>query len=182
MQHPHPDPPAILIAERDQTVRELQRFFLEGAGFRVEFADDGQAALDRARLTLPTLVVTEILIPKLDGLTLCRRLREDPATSAIPVVVFSILAAAARASRSLIASPSPSCGTGITAIARAPAPSSARRCENRLAAASIRSPPAERLSVFLLRAAPSGSAAPNASKASPGSMSSASSRMRVRGA
>ena len=97
MQDRHPDPPVILIAERDQTVRELQRFFLEGAGFRVEFADDGQAALDRARLAPPALVVTEILIPKLDGLTLCRRLREDPVTSAVPVVVFSILAAAARA-------------------------------------------------------------------------------------
>jgi CheY-like chemotaxis protein len=45
----------------------------------------------------PLLVVTEILLPKLDGLTLCRRLREDPETARIPVVVCSILAAAERA-------------------------------------------------------------------------------------
>jgi twitching motility two-component system response regulator PilH len=91
------EPPLILIAERDQTVRDLQQHFLSRAGFRVEFAGDGQAALERAAAARPALVVTEILIPKLDGLTLCRRLREDPATRNIPVVIFSILAAAARA-------------------------------------------------------------------------------------
>lgn len=86
-----------LIAEGDRTVRELQRLFLERAGFAVEFADDGIAAFDRARLAQPALVVTEILIPKLDGLTLCRRLRDDALTAHVPVVVFSILSAGARA-------------------------------------------------------------------------------------
>jgi CheY-like chemotaxis protein len=92
-----PEAPLILIAERDHTVRELQRYFLERAGFGVEFAEDGQAAFDYARLTVPALIVTEILILKIDGLTLCRRLRDEPATSEIPVGVFSILAAAGRA-------------------------------------------------------------------------------------
>jgi CheY-like chemotaxis protein len=87
----------VLIAERDQHLRELQRFFLERAGFAVEFANDGQIALECARLSKPAVVVTEILLPKLDGLTLCRRLREDPITRDIPVVVFTILAAGARA-------------------------------------------------------------------------------------
>jgi CheY-like chemotaxis protein len=98
MRSEHPGGRTVLIAERDQNVRELQRFFLEKAGFSVDFADDGEAALERARLTLPAAVVTEILIPRLDGLALCRRLREDPLTARIPVIVFSILAAAARAS------------------------------------------------------------------------------------
>ncbi|MDB4879799.1 MAG: Sensor protein [Gemmatimonadetes bacterium] len=87
----------VLIAERDQNVRDLQRYFLEEAGLLVEFADDGAAALERAQAAPPALVVTEILLPRLDGLTLCRRLREDPATRQVPVVVFSILAAAGRA-------------------------------------------------------------------------------------
>jgi two-component system response regulator MprA len=87
----------ILIAERDHSVRDLQRHFLTRAGFAVDFVDDGQEALERAQLTRPSLVVTEILIPRIDGLTLCRRLRADPATREIPVVVFSILAAAGRA-------------------------------------------------------------------------------------
>ena len=97
MPHPDRESRVVLIAERDQNVRSLQRHFLERAGFGVEFADDGQAALDRARLARPAVIVTEILIQKLDGLALCRSLRQDPLTHEIPVIVFSILAAAARA-------------------------------------------------------------------------------------
>jgi CheY-like chemotaxis protein len=97
MQRTHPDERVVLIAERDQNVRELQQFFLQKAGFAVEFADDGQAALERAQSDPPALVVTEILIPRVDGLALCRRLREDPRTAGVPVIVFSILSAAARA-------------------------------------------------------------------------------------
>lgn len=97
MLSPHPESRAILIAEGDRRVRQLQSHFLGVAGFVVEFVDDGMQALDRAREGRPALIVTEILIPKLDGLALCRRLREDPATREIPVLVFSILAAEARA-------------------------------------------------------------------------------------
>ena len=92
-----PEPRTILIAERDRNVRDLQQHFLTRAGFRVEFVDDGQSALERARAGKPALVIAEILIPKVDGLTLCRRLRDDLQTRNIPVVIFSILAAAARA-------------------------------------------------------------------------------------
>ena len=97
MQVQHPERCVLLIAERDPSVRELQRHFLEKAGFALDFADDGEAALERAREARPSLIVTEILIPRLDGLALCRRLKEDPLTRDIPVIVFSILAAAARA-------------------------------------------------------------------------------------
>lgn len=92
-----PDRPLALLAERDPSVRELQAHFLDAAGFAVAFADDGLAARESARSLLPAVVVTEILIPKLDGLALCRALRADPATQDIPVIVFSILAAAPRA-------------------------------------------------------------------------------------
>lgn len=91
---------AILIAERDRHVRELEKHFLERAGFTVEFADDGAEALSQARRSLPRLVITEILIPKLDGLLLCRELKQDAATRDIPVLVFSVLSAEARANES----------------------------------------------------------------------------------
>ena len=97
MQTEDPGCRSILIAERDQSVRKLQGIFLERAGFSVEFADDGQEALERAVLTLPGLIITEILIPRLDGLALCRALRADPRTRDTPIIVFSILAAAQRA-------------------------------------------------------------------------------------
>jgi CheY-like chemotaxis protein len=98
MQRSHPDTGLVLIAERDLQVRRLQQHFLTDSGYDVAFADDGETALERARAELPALVVTEILIPKLDGLALCRRLREDPLTRALPVLVFSILSAQVRAS------------------------------------------------------------------------------------
>lgn len=87
----------ILVAEGDRNVRDLQAFFLAAAGHEVEFVADGEAALAWVQANPTGLVITEILIPKIDGLTLCRRLRADPATRHVPVLVFSILAAAARA-------------------------------------------------------------------------------------
>ena len=88
---------SVLIVERDKNVRALQAHFLGRAGYSVEFCDDGLAALDRARVMNPALVITEILVPKLDGLTLCTRLAADPVTAHIPVLVFSILSAGVRA-------------------------------------------------------------------------------------
>jgi CheY-like chemotaxis protein len=87
----------ILCVERDPYVRELESYFLTEAGFGVTFADDGLQALELARREHPTIVITEILVPKLDGLALCRRLKSDPATSDIAVVVFSLLSAERRA-------------------------------------------------------------------------------------
>jgi DNA-binding response OmpR family regulator len=87
----------ILSVERDPYVRELETYFLSEAGFGVTFADDGLQALDLARKLHPTIVITEILVPKLDGLALCRRLKADPATKDIAVLVFSLLAAERRA-------------------------------------------------------------------------------------
>ena len=87
----------VLIAERDRVVRDLESYALEQAGFRVEFADDGKEALARVRLSRPALLITEILLPRMDGLTLCRQLREDASTRDVPVIVFSVLSAQARA-------------------------------------------------------------------------------------
>lgn len=97
MQSRLSDTRRILIAERDTQVRKLQQHFLAEAGLTVEFVEDGEAALEHARREPPDLLITEILIPKLDGLALCRRLRDDPITRDIPVLVFTILAAQARA-------------------------------------------------------------------------------------
>jgi CheY-like chemotaxis protein len=87
----------ILCVERDPFVRDLESFFLTEAGFGVTFAEDGLQALELARELHPTIVITEILVPKLDGLALCRRLKSDPETQDIAVLVFSLLAAERRA-------------------------------------------------------------------------------------
>jgi DNA-binding response OmpR family regulator len=87
----------ILVVERDPHVRDLEAYFLNEAGYVVEFAADGVGALAMARALIPRIVVTEILVPKLDGLSLCRAIKEDPALADTAVLIFSILAAAARA-------------------------------------------------------------------------------------
>lgn len=87
----------ILVVERDPHIKKLEQFFLEQAGYRVEFADDGVQGLERARALIPRILVTEILLPRLDGLKVCRALKSDAATAGIAVLVFSILAAEDRA-------------------------------------------------------------------------------------
>ena len=87
----------ILVVERDPHVKKLERFFLEQAGFTVEFADSGVEGLERALLLKPRIVITEILLPGLDGLSVCRSIRSDPAMKDVLVLVFSILSAEQRA-------------------------------------------------------------------------------------
>ncbi|HCX31894.1 MAG TPA: hypothetical protein DHU55_19315 [Blastocatellia bacterium] len=106
MSSPDSNPPSpttpdrralILVVERNPAVQRLERFFLEQAGYSVEFASDGITALARARELRPKIVVTEILVPQLDGLSLCRALKSDPQTRATIVLVFSHLYAEDRA-------------------------------------------------------------------------------------
>lgn len=87
----------ILVVERDPHVRDLEGYFLERAGFEVEFAADGREGLELVRSLRPDLVITEILVPGLDGLAVCRQVKEDPTLNGTAVLVFSILAAAGRA-------------------------------------------------------------------------------------
>lgn len=87
----------ILVVERNPAVQRLERFFLEQAGYKVEFASDGISALKHAQELRPKIVVTEILVPLLDGLSLCRALKSDTKTRAIVVLVFSHLHAEDRA-------------------------------------------------------------------------------------
>lgn len=87
----------ILAVERDPHVRELERYFLEEAGYQVAFAEDGIAALEQVREMRPDIVITEILVPRLDGLALCRAIKQDPATRDTAVLIFSIMLAESRA-------------------------------------------------------------------------------------
>ncbi len=87
----------VLVVEKDPHVRELEAHFLSQAGFSVEFVSDGLTALEQAQRLLPDIIITEILVPKLDGLALCRQLKADARTRDISILVFSILAASGRA-------------------------------------------------------------------------------------
>jgi CheY-like chemotaxis protein len=79
----------ILIVEDIPNVQELLEITLRFKGYPVVTASDGQEALEIISRELPALVITDILMPKLDGYALVQRLRTNPETSHIPVIFVS---------------------------------------------------------------------------------------------
>ncbi|WP_243750963.1 response regulator [Paraburkholderia sp. BL10I2N1] len=79
----------ILFVDDDPNIlRPLQMLF-EREGYRVLTAQDGEAALATAALERPNVVVTDWMMPRVDGVELCRRLKSDTAMADIPVVMLS---------------------------------------------------------------------------------------------
>lgn len=76
----------ILIADDDPHIREVVAFALESAGHDVTAKEDGKAALEAARTREPDLVVLDIMMPGLDGIEVCRRIRER---STVPILFLS---------------------------------------------------------------------------------------------
>ena len=79
----------VLVADDSITTRSLLRSVLEGGGYRVRTASDGDEALRIARSEPIDLVVSDVRMPRLDGIGLLQRLRSDPRTSTLPLVLFS---------------------------------------------------------------------------------------------
>jgi len=78
---------SILIVDDDAHIREVARFALARAGHAVELATDGAAAYDRVMRGGVELIVLDILMPELDGLALCRRLRAHQGEGGRPVAI-----------------------------------------------------------------------------------------------
>ena len=85
----------ILIVDDESNMRFLLRMILESAGYEVVEAPHGAAALVRARESPPDLLVTDLMMPVMNGRELIERLRDDPQTAGIPIVVVSANAGAA---------------------------------------------------------------------------------------
>ena len=68
-------PPRILVVDDEAPIRELVRGYLEREGFEVETATDGLAAVDAVRASAPDVVVLDVMLPGLDGIEVCRRIR-----------------------------------------------------------------------------------------------------------
>ncbi|RPJ26748.1 MAG: DNA-binding response regulator, partial [Chloroflexi bacterium] len=73
----------ILLVDDEPSIVQLARMYLEREGFRIESASDGEAALDQAARGHPALVVLDVMLPKLDGFEVCRRLRASQSSTAI---------------------------------------------------------------------------------------------------
>jgi DNA-binding response OmpR family regulator len=81
--------PVVLAADDDEDILELIVFRLERSGYTVLQARDGAEALELARRSRPDLAVLDVMMPKLDGFELTRRLREDESTSKMPIILLT---------------------------------------------------------------------------------------------
>ncbi|MCL4363674.1 response regulator [Patescibacteria group bacterium] len=81
----------IIIADDDSFFRNFYSSKLKELGYEVETAADGNETLEKTRSFKPGVLLLDIIMPVKDGFTVLKTLKSDPATSALPVIVFSTL-------------------------------------------------------------------------------------------
>ena len=96
---PPPLAPCVLLVDDNADNREMYRQYLEWDGFRVVLATDGLQALDQAAQVMPTVIVTDLAMPKLNGWDMVGQLKGDPRTRHVPVLAVSAHALVGEAKR-----------------------------------------------------------------------------------
>ncbi len=86
-----PLPKEVLIVEDSATQAAVLKLALEKHGWRVRVAGDGVDALELARLSRPDIVISDILMPRMDGYALSKAIKTDPTLNTVPVVLFTVL-------------------------------------------------------------------------------------------
>jgi len=79
----------VLIVEDEPDIRELVVHHLKREGYLVSAASSGEEALRQVQAAPPDLVLLDLMMPAMDGLEVCRRLRQDPATAMLPIVMLT---------------------------------------------------------------------------------------------
>jgi len=79
----------ILVVDDEADALELISYNLKSAGFDVVTADDGEKALKKARAEQPNLILLDLMLPEVDGLEVCKVLRREPATAAVPIIMLT---------------------------------------------------------------------------------------------
>ncbi len=81
----------ILIADDNQQNRELLEAYLSEEGYEISMAVDGQETLDRVAENQPDIILLDIMMPRLSGYEVCRTLKQDETTQAIPILMVTAL-------------------------------------------------------------------------------------------
>ena len=81
--------PRVLIVDDDKVIQQLLEVNLELEGYDIQTASDGEEALDKVRSFRPDLILLDVMMPKLDGREVCRRIKADPETKDTPVIFLS---------------------------------------------------------------------------------------------
>jgi DNA-binding response OmpR family regulator len=79
----------VLVVDDDPDIRELIAFKLEQMGHVVTSEKDGEGGFAAAMETLPDLVLLDVMMPKLTGIEVCQKLRAEPSTAGIPVILIT---------------------------------------------------------------------------------------------
>jgi DNA-binding response OmpR family regulator len=88
-----PPAPRVLVVDDNPFIASLLQHGLSGEGYRVLVAQDGLEALELVRTEGPDLILLDVDLPHLSGDEICRRLKSDPATQLIPIVMITAQAA-----------------------------------------------------------------------------------------
>ena len=80
---------SILVVDDEEDVLELVRYNLDKSGYQVETASSGEEALAKARRKLPDLVILDLMLPGMDGLEVCKKLKNDVKTEGLPIIVLT---------------------------------------------------------------------------------------------
>jgi twitching motility two-component system response regulator PilH len=79
----------ILIADDSQAVRDILQMSLETLGYKVVLAEDGERAMERIGEMSPDLIIADVMMPKVNGFQICRRVKSDPRTRRTPVILLT---------------------------------------------------------------------------------------------
>ncbi len=79
----------ILVVEDDSDISNMLQIYFNGQGYDVQIAPRGETALEKTRISLPHLIVLDIMLPDIDGYEVCRRLRTNTRTSHIPIIFLT---------------------------------------------------------------------------------------------
>lgn len=82
-------PGTIAIVEDEANIVELIKYNLDREGYRTISANNGRKGLELVRQELPDLVILDLMLPELDGLSVCKQLRSDPLTKTIPIIILT---------------------------------------------------------------------------------------------
>lgn len=80
---------AVLIVDDEPSTRHMLRLFLDLFNFTIFEAEDGLDALDKIHAYRPDIVILDVMMPRMDGIEACKRLRSDPSTAVLPVIMLS---------------------------------------------------------------------------------------------
>jgi DNA-binding response OmpR family regulator len=79
----------ILVADDSQSVRDILQMSLETLGYTVVLAEDGERAMERIAAASPDLIIADVMMPKVNGFQICRRVKSDPRTRRTPVILLT---------------------------------------------------------------------------------------------